>query len=84
MQMSKLRHVTAKPAACTDYLGQIWQETVDPRSTLIRRQISFESFHGIHCVTSQEQKTAILGIFSNLGTPIPSPPLMWAKFGMLE
>jgi len=36
--------------------GPMWQETVDPRSTLTRltRQISFES---VYCVTFQGRKT---------------------------
>jgi len=49
------------PILLTD-LGQIWQETVDLRSTLTC-QISFES---VYCVTFQEQKTAIMGKFWHL------------------
>ena len=48
--------------------GPIWQQTVDPISTLTR-QISFES---VYCVTFQGQKR-IVGQILTLGAPVPSP-----------
>ena len=58
-------------------VGQIWQETVDPRS-MLTRQISFES---IYCITFQERKSAILTFVG----PCTQPLLpMRAKFGVLE
>jgi len=60
--------------------GQIWQQTVDPQSTLTR-QISFES---VYCVTFHEQKNNF-GQNLSFGVSYTQPPLpIMAKFGVLE
>ena len=60
--------------------GEIWQEIVDPWSTLAK-QISLES---ICLVTFQGWKTAICGKFWQGGSCTQPPLLMMAKFGVLQ
>jgi len=64
---------------CLPIRGQIWQEIVDPWSTLTC-QISSES---VYCGTFQGRKTAIFGKFWHVEGCCTHPPLpMRAKFGM--
>jgi len=58
-------------------MGQIWQQTVDPWSTLTW-QISFES---VYCVTFQGQKLQFGTNFNIWGLLYPAP---FTEFGVLE